>query len=209
MGLACGRFTVAIDLDSDNPKVIDYLRALAEDICGQTPLLRMGKPPRLTLIYRCVEPIVTVRLPKIDMQGLGTMVVAYGVHPDTGGAYRWIGEGAPHDTALDELPGVTCRQCEELAAAILTGVLADKAPRMSFDIDTALLVHEIGSRTRMLRHFLRSLIRGKASERKMFRRLVSNDDVEPFTGGLVIRPKFKDARAEADFEQAMRTGSFL
>ena len=91
---------------------------------GATPLRRVGRDPKLMLVYRAAtEPLskASTRLfrndagleARVEVLGKGCQFAAHGMHP-CGKPYTW-GEASPDDTTLDELPAVTA---EQVAAVI-------------------------------------------------------------------------------------------
>jgi hypothetical protein len=128
-GFAMGDL-VAIDLDFLDPAKVDLARGITLRICGATPFIRQGRAPKLAMVYRAAEPIDPVRLPGVDIQGQGTELVAYGIHPGTGAPYEWL-EASPLEVGPEAAPEVTKAQIEKLCAALepLTAPAAGKAAR--------------------------------------------------------------------------------
>ena len=69
---------------------------------GDTPFARVGRAPKMMLIYRAGEPTATRRFKAaqgdddgIEILGNGAQFVAYGSHQDTGRPYQWVGDMAP------------------------------------------------------------------------------------------------------------------
>jgi hypothetical protein len=119
-GIALGR-QVCIDIDvASDPGLAQQLRSEAVTIFGPTPFVRVGKAPKVALIYRAWEPITTRRFKAasgngdgIDVLSDGTQFIAFGIHPDTGQLYRWVGERSPLDAPPDdETPAITNAQVE-------------------------------------------------------------------------------------------------
>ncbi|MBW3098307.1 bifunctional DNA primase/polymerase [Pseudohoeflea coraliihabitans] len=209
VGIACGRHTMAFDLDVDNEATIAVLRSIVEDICGVTQLVRVGRSPRIMLIYRAIEPILSIRLPKIDILGMGTQFAAYGVHPTTDADYLWIGETAPHLTPLEEITGVTNAQCEAVAAAICRAVCGARFKRMVFDIDLDLVRLNFTSRSHLFRQLLSSLLRGKARARREVETMVINHEIPPGYWGFVMRPEVEGGFDHRDFMERLNRGEFV
>ena len=97
---------------------------LAEQILGDTPLHRFGSKG-LMLCYRNDTPIrkitVAAKGAKVELLGTGQQFVAFGLHPDTGAPYRWLGEtdfdevATPLIVPVDVLLAVTPDQLRDFA----------------------------------------------------------------------------------------------
>lgn len=121
IGIVCGR-VVGIDIDADDPAKAAQLEALAAEHLGSTPFRRIGRAPRILLLYR---PAENDRSPSIkigdciDVLSGGKQFVAYGIHPDTGKPYQWTSSRYNPATArLDELPLITAASVEAFAEAV-------------------------------------------------------------------------------------------
>jgi hypothetical protein len=208
VGLACGKYTVAFDLDVDNEDAIGALRGMVEGVCGKTPLLRVGREPRVALVYRSLEPIVSIRLPKVDVLGLGTQLVAYGTHPHTRGEYRWVGGTAPHLTGLGEIPGVTNAQCEAVAEVIMRAVCGERFERMVFSVDHGMFALGFASRSRLSRQLLIRLFGGKAKARRRIMDDVIGQRIPPGNWGFIMQPEVKGGMDYADIAGKMARCEF-
>ena len=66
--------------------------------------------------------VKTVRIFKsyqpVEILGRGNQVVGYGLHPDTGKPYEWVGDSEPLLTSFGDLPAVKPSQLRGLAEAI-------------------------------------------------------------------------------------------
>lgn len=112
VGIPCG-YVVGIDIDIlEDPQLVMKIDALAREMLGDTPLLRIGREPKRMLVYRCEKPFSGRKRHPLEILALGQQFVAYGIHPDTQQPYRWPIE-TPDDTALEELPAVTEEMCRE------------------------------------------------------------------------------------------------
>jgi hypothetical protein len=111
-GLRCGVLR-AVDVDVLDNDLARALHETALAVLGPTPLLRIGKAPKLLLCYRVVDPrpkseTLVYRLPgeslaQIEVLGLGQQMVAYGTHPETKAEYTWPASG-PDVVPLLDLP---------------------------------------------------------------------------------------------------------
>jgi hypothetical protein len=106
LAIACGTKTIAVDIDIDDEPQAELVHQIARDTLGDTPLVRFGREPRRALLYRPIEMTRTIRAGKIEVLGTGSTVIAYGLHPQTGGSYRWR-DASPADTPPEHLPAVS------------------------------------------------------------------------------------------------------
>jgi hypothetical protein len=117
-GLALGR-QIAIDIDASDRDLAHRIRVLAVEHLGETPFVRVGREPRLALLYRAAEPIASRHFKSADgtCDGIeilsdGTQIVAYGDHPVTSKPYQWIGPAEPLTASPNEAPAITAAQVE-------------------------------------------------------------------------------------------------
>jgi hypothetical protein len=111
-GLRCGILR-AVDIDVHDADLAKALQDRAAAVLGPTPLLRVGKAPKLLLCYRVVDPrpkaetlvylLPDQSLAQIEILGLGQQMVAFGTHPDTKAEYTWPASG-PDIVPLLDLP---------------------------------------------------------------------------------------------------------
>ena len=115
-GLVLGENQAVVDIDISDKKAAE---ALTDLLCTEEtlkPLVRIGQPPKLALVYRVDAPIRKQfsdqykdedgNLQRIEILGEGQQLVAYNIHPDTGKPYKWLGS-SPRDTQLKGLPVLT------------------------------------------------------------------------------------------------------
>ena len=124
-GLACGRLAVA-DIDVLDAAVVRRIKALAFDFLAPTPFLRIGRAPKLALLYRLAEPTDKLMTPFFDMPGgetarveilgAGQQMVAYGIHPGTRCPYEWP-EQAPDAHPFGDVPLVTVTDLQAFLSA--------------------------------------------------------------------------------------------
>ncbi|MEO1197825.1 MAG: bifunctional DNA primase/polymerase [Pseudomonadota bacterium] len=199
VSFACGRHTVAFDIDVDNEETVKVLSRLVEQVCGQTPLKRVGRPPRVALVYRAAEPIISIRLPRFDVLGLGTALAGYGIHTGTGKPYRWIGGTAPHLTLLEDLPSVTNGQCNEIVSDLMRRVVGDGFERFVFDADRDLLAACSTTRRTLTKYLLMSIRRGLKRTRQTFSASVEANEIPPGYFGFIMRPVVRGGFDYLDF----------
>ena len=135
-GLRTGHLC-AIDIDVQSPAHAEAVKALAFQVLGETPLVRVGSKGFM-LCYNMEEPIRKVTVltdaatpgefaDKVEVLGIGLQFVAFGVHPTTQQPFTWVGEDFEGNTAtpltvpLGVLPHVSTNsillfgeQCETL-----------------------------------------------------------------------------------------------
>jgi hypothetical protein len=138
VGLRTGRL-VGLDIDVEDPDVSYQLAARAEEMFGGT-LIRVGRWPRRLLLFCNMTPIRKLKLPRVDILGVGQQLVAFGIHPDTGLPYEWVTGESPCEVPFDQLPlvdeaGIHLFLAE---AAASTAHLADeRRPRRDRSAGTA------------------------------------------------------------------------
>jgi putative DNA primase/helicase len=130
------KFSPAADIDIMHPEAAEAIEALARERFEEHGdiLVRIGMAPKRAILLRTDEPFSKITRKfigpggsehKIEILGDGQQLVAHGIHPDTGQAYRWHG-GEPGHVRRAELPYV--READILAfldaaAKILTDKL--------------------------------------------------------------------------------------
>jgi RecA-family ATPase len=118
VGIACGGHSrvVGVDIDILDAEIAGAIRRKVEEMLGVTPLVRVGKAPKVLLAFRCTERMSKLSYQPIEVLADGQQFVAYGIHPDTGLPYTWEGE-TPDETPVDSLPLVTPQQVEAAVKA--------------------------------------------------------------------------------------------
>ena len=102
LGVLCGGLhnLVAIDIDVLDQACANELEKLMTEELGYAPK-RVGKAPKLLLIYRCTESrekkqtaeyLIDGEKAQVEFLGEGQQFVASGIHPDTKQPYRWPGD---------------------------------------------------------------------------------------------------------------------
>jgi putative DNA primase/helicase len=96
LGVKTGE-VVAIDIDVIDAPAVSELVVLAADVLGWAPE-RIGKPPKLLLVYRTEVPFKKIISKwvnsagdphQIEILASGQQFVALGIHPGTGEPYEW------------------------------------------------------------------------------------------------------------------------
>jgi len=118
-----GEFNPGIDIDVQDPELVEKLVTWCRDNIGVAPV-RTGRPPRV--LIPCAAPPGGLgpdnsakyecelgNLHQIEIKAKGQQWVAYGVHPGTGSPYKWAG-GELHETDSEFLPTLTGAKIEAL-----------------------------------------------------------------------------------------------
>ena len=95
VGIAAGN-VVGIDIDVMDAAVSHELTELAYQMLGRTPAVRIGKHPKVMLIYRAETPFSGRKMRPVEVLGRGQQFLAYATHPDTGQPYTWPEDGLIH-----------------------------------------------------------------------------------------------------------------
>jgi hypothetical protein len=187
LGLACGFHGVAIDIDAEDRCTSRDLMSAAERIFSKTPLVRVGKEPRVSLIYACSGPIISYHLPRLEILGVGRYTVAYGDHPDTGLPYKWIRGCSPIDTPIWALPQITQSAVETYIRAICP-ILGINYDHIAFDFGQGHLEWMLSSRTQLMKQLALAIFKGKPVAKTRTRGLILD--------GFVCVPQFKLPRSK-------------
>lgn len=123
IGIAAGT-VVAVDIDIRDADLALQLEKLAREMLGDTPLMRVGLPPKRLLVYRADQPFAGIKAHPLEILARGQQFVGYGVHPVTQRPYEWPIDN-PVDTARDDIPAVTEAQCRGWLEAALKLVPED------------------------------------------------------------------------------------
>lgn len=187
VGCVCGRFTVCFDIDMNDAAEVERSRKIVEAVCGPTPLVRMGRVPRIAMIYAASEPIVSVRFPFHDILGMGTQVVLFGLHPTAHIDYEWIGESTPANTPVDSLPIVSNAQVAEVTSRWGKNLFGEKGVETTLELENLVGVLG-GSRSQLIVQLVYHLLFGRERARKRMANL-QHRSVQIRNWGLVILPK--------------------
>ncbi|HEY0420330.1 MAG TPA: VapE domain-containing protein [Acetobacteraceae bacterium] len=143
-GILCDQLA-AVDIDVPVPSLAEQIEAMAVTMLGETPLRRVGRAPKVLLVYRTTLPLPKMLTPElilpdgtktqVEILGAGQQFVAYGIHPDTGQEYEWT-ESGPDVVSLTELPEATEAALREFVAAVET-MLRAEGGRTQKEIDAA------------------------------------------------------------------------
>lgn len=118
-GLLCGDI-VGVDIDVPVDHLAVEIEALAREMLGDTPLKRIGRAPKLLLVFRAEQAFDKVQTPelllpdgtvtRVEVLATGQQFVGFGVHPGTKAEYVWPGRSRL-DVGAGDLPAVSHEQC--------------------------------------------------------------------------------------------------
>ena len=123
-GILCGD-VVGIDIDVLDADRSSKLEARAIELFGPTVLRRIGRAPKVLLLYRVATPHDKLSTPdllfadgtkaKVEILAQGQQFVAFGIHPDTRAPYYWP-EKSPLDIPTSDVPLVTLELLQQFVA---------------------------------------------------------------------------------------------
>ncbi len=126
VGVLCGQGAhplVGLDIDTANAELAEHMVRWCSDNLGLT-CERVGKPPKILLVYRAAEPgwnkitgawyrDAAGTRQRYEILGHGQQFVAYHVHPDTQAPYEWVDLlGGLTEVNATDLPIVTRAQLD-------------------------------------------------------------------------------------------------
>jgi hypothetical protein len=101
-----GGNVAAVDIDiADDAELAHRIERLARERLGDTPALRIGRPPKRLLVYRAAATFKGIRRHPLEVLCLGQQFVAYAIHPATGRSYEWPDESLT-DIDCESLPTI-------------------------------------------------------------------------------------------------------
>ena len=114
-GLLCGQMA-GVDIDVLQPALSTTLAERAGKVLGPTPLVRIGRDPKMLLGYRLAIAADKIQTPalhftddpqekdtKVEVLLRGQQFVAFGIHPETAAPYRWP-DASPLTIDFADLP---------------------------------------------------------------------------------------------------------
>lgn len=133
LGPASGN-TIVIDIDVVEEELSAQIQELAEKMLGRTPLRRVGRWPKMALVYRhAPDDEIPGRSPKfvpfdtpenpdrldqgLEIIGAGQAMTFYGKHHKTGRYFTWL-EGPPHMIGPEKAPLITSTQINDFLDAV-------------------------------------------------------------------------------------------
>lgn len=190
IGLPTGRFVVVFDFDTECQRLNERLLQMVESICGETPLVRQGKPPRFSAVYAAREPVLSIRLPEVDVLGLMTHCTAYGVHPETGGEYGWLRGHAPHTLPLSKLPKVGNRETLKFMQLVASEMFRDRFFGFELKQDDNFLPLVLASRHVLIKQLASRVFLGKKNARERAHRDLYGS-IKSGCWGLTFAPRIE------------------
>jgi hypothetical protein len=115
-GIAVPSDLLALDLDVTEPSAAARLRALADEHLGETPLVRVGLPPKSVRLYQSDGTVVGAKPHPVEIYSGTGQVAVFGWHAKADKPYTWP-TASPLEVRADELPVVTGQQTIEFLAA--------------------------------------------------------------------------------------------
>lgn len=107
IGLACGS-VIGVDIDIvTDPALALELDKLARVMMGDTPATRIGQAPKRALFYRAETPFSGRKLHPLEIYGVGSQMVIYGIHPVTERPYSWVDGSGLNEIDISQLPVIT------------------------------------------------------------------------------------------------------
>ena len=130
IGIA-GGFIVGVDIDiADDAGLSDRIQALAFETLGETPAIRIGRPPKRMLVYRTTTPFKGIKAHPLEVLCQGQQFVAYAIHPETGQPYQWPARCLT-EIVLEELPETSERQVRHFLEQALALLPREMRPKRS------------------------------------------------------------------------------
>jgi hypothetical protein len=124
-----GGTIVGVDIDVLDEALSGQLVARATEMFGPTLLRRIGRAPKMLLVYRIAIPISKLQTSsllfgdnpdtkvdtdkcKVEILAEGEQFVAFGIHPDTKAPYTWP-DKSPLDIPFADVPLVTLEKLQQ------------------------------------------------------------------------------------------------
>ncbi len=121
-GLLCDDI-VGIDIDVPVEDLASKVEAAAREVLGDSPLKRIGRAPKLLLVFRPDGPFDKLQTPelvlpdgtvtRVEVLATGQQFVGFGIHPDTKAQYHWPCK-SPLEVPVQDLPVISREQCKAL-----------------------------------------------------------------------------------------------
>lgn len=145
-GILCGE-VVAIDIDVPDAEAAAHLGSLVLSLPGaDSAIQRIGRAPKTTFVFRASSSRRKTATKKyavnghdcqVEILGSGQQFVAFGIHPDTGSAYQWVGP-SPLEILFADLPEIEpsaidafVREADTYLANIGTPLIKKAEPQSS------------------------------------------------------------------------------
>lgn len=131
--LAIQKELVAIDLDIDDKDLSDFVDHIAVKHFGKTPLIRVGRQPRMVLIYRNAGDIRSRKYHPIEIFAGSGQIVGFGYHLGAKRDYLWINR-SPLDLPSDDssIPMISQQQLDAFLTECRTRIPFKAAPATEY-----------------------------------------------------------------------------
>ncbi|UHS61035.1 bifunctional DNA primase/polymerase [Agrobacterium vaccinii] len=146
-GILCGE-VVAIDIDVPDEEAAAHLVSLVLSLPGaDSAIQRVGRAPKTTFVFRAATArrktatnkyVVDGHDCQVEILGSGQQFVAFGIHPDTSGAYRWVG-ATPLEIQFSDLPEIATetidafvKEADTYLASVGEPIIRKAEPQSSF-----------------------------------------------------------------------------
>jgi hypothetical protein len=149
--LAVQREIVAIDIDIIDQEHANFANELADEILGETPLVRIGLAPKHIRIYRAGDLIRSRKLHPVEIFSGTGQFIGFGWHAKAKRPYLWPNE-SPLTVSADSnvIPPVTRAQIELFTAKLFRAVPRRLLPTRQGRPGGAGAPQTVGERLRML-----------------------------------------------------------
>ncbi|MEO0701864.1 MAG: bifunctional DNA primase/polymerase [Pseudomonadota bacterium] len=97
----------SVDIDISEPDSAAAAMEVVKATLPETPLVRVGKAPKVLLIFQKDGDVHSVKPHPIEIFANSGQIAAFGMHPNTGRNYEWVTGASPLNTRADELPKVS------------------------------------------------------------------------------------------------------
>ena len=120
---------VVIDADIVDSEHAAFAAKLADDVLGNTPLVRIGFAPKRILVYRAGDHVKSRKLHPLEIFSGSGQFIAFGWHAKAGRPYLWPHE-SPLTIATDNhaIPAVKQAQIERFTSELFKVVPRRLAP---------------------------------------------------------------------------------
>ena len=119
--------TFAVDIDVTDEAMVARIKTIALETLGYTQLRRVGRAPKLALIYRHSATDVVRSIARtlvqgdgehmLEIQGAGKLLTFHGKHHRTGRYFKWLDE-TPISVGPEAAPLVTSAQVDAFVDAV-------------------------------------------------------------------------------------------
>ena len=131
--LAIQKELVAIDLDIEDQDLMDFVDHIAVHHFGKTPLIRIGRHPRMVLMYRNAGDIRSRKYHPIEVFAGSGQIVAFGYHIGAKRNYEWLVR-SPLDLPADDpsIPMISQQQLDAFLDDCRTRIPFKTAPATEY-----------------------------------------------------------------------------